>query len=185
MTLQPARVDDARVIREIVFGLRVESWKSVGVLVDGAYPADVCQDEHDEHALHWAVTDAERVVGAARMCIHNRVEELPDAGFFLGLEDAALPPIAALNRLVVHPRYQRRGLSHALDQIRIREARERGCRSVWCVAPPIRWAPLQRQGFEVLAPVDLSRPPGWMEVIRGGRGPDAPEIPRRVMVLAL
>lgn len=182
MTLRPTLVDDADLLREIIFGLRVESWKSVGVLVDGAFPADVCHDEHDEHALHWAIRDGDRLVGAARMCVHDRVESLPDAGFFLGMEAAAVPPIASLNRLVVHPDYQRRGLSHALDQIRIQQARDMACGSVWCVAPPIRWEPLRRQGFETLAPVNLSRPPEWIEVMRES---GVPEIPRNVMVLPL
>jgi GNAT superfamily N-acetyltransferase len=182
VTLQPELVDDADLMREVVFGLRVESWKSVGVLIEGSYPPDVCQDDHDEHALHWVVRDGGRLVGAARMCMHDAVASLPDAGFFLGMEAATGPPIAALNRLVVHPEYQRRGISHALDQIRIRTAAELGCRSVWCVAPPIRWGPLQRQGFQEEGPVDLSDPPPWIEVMRRA---GVPEIPRKVMVLAL
>jgi GNAT superfamily N-acetyltransferase len=182
MSLQPVLVEDADTLREIIFGLRVESWKSVGVLIDGTYPPDVCRDEHDEHALHWVVRDGERLAGAARMCIHDDVASLPDDGFFLGMEAAAAPPIASLNRLVVHPAYQRRGLSRELDRIRIQKAREMSCRSVWCVAPPIRWEPLRQQGFEEVAPVDLSRPPRWIEVMRQA---GVPEIPRRIMALTL
>jgi GNAT superfamily N-acetyltransferase len=182
VTVQPELVNDADLLREVVFGLRVESWKSVGVLVEGSYPPDVCLDAHDGHALHWVVRAGGQLVGAARMCVHDTLESLPDAGFFRGMEAATGPPIAALNRLVVHPEFQRRGISLALDRIRVRKAAELGCRSVWCVAPPIRWGPLQRQGFEAVGPVDLSDPPAWIEVMRQA---GVPEIPRRIMVLAL
>ncbi len=185
MTPQLIQPEETDLLREVVFGLRIESWKSVGVLRDGSFPADVCEDEHDEHAMHWVVRDGGRLIAAARMCVHDDVRSLPDAGFFIGVGIDPPAPIASLNRLVVHPEYQRHGLSHTLDQIRIRQAREIGCRSIWCVAPPIRWAPLQRQGFTIVAPVNLASPPRWIEAIQASRAPDAPEIPRKVMALSL
>ncbi len=185
MTLEPVEVQDPEVIREIVFGLRVEAWRSVGVLLDGTFPADVCEDDHEDHSLHWVIRGGDRIVAAARMCVHDSIAALPDAEFFVGLELDAAPPLAALNRLVVDPEYQHRGFSYALDQIRIRKAAELGCRSVWGVAPPIRWGPLQRQGFQVVAPVNPTSSPRWLRIIQAARAPELPEIRRKIMMLPL
>ena len=34
-------------------------------------------DDHADHARHWIVTRDEKLVGTARMCIHNTAEETP------------------------------------------------------------------------------------------------------------
>jgi hypothetical protein len=91
-------VHDDATKREIIFGLRVESWKSVGVLTGNNFPADICLDEHDEHAMHWAIDEGGQLIAAARMCIHTEIHQLPDAGFFEKLTISAAPPFAAVNR---------------------------------------------------------------------------------------
>jgi GNAT superfamily N-acetyltransferase len=174
-------VHDDETKREIIYGLRVESWKSVGVLTGSNFPADICLDEHDAHAMHWAIEEGGQLIAAARMCIHTEIHQLPDAGFFEELTINAAPPFAAVNRLVVHPDYQRRGLARKLDEIRIRKARALGCGSVLVIAPPIRWRPLEQLGFEFVGAVNLSSPPDWLKRIAA----TTPQIERRVMMLRL
>lgn len=177
----PFEVRDRTLVDHIVLDLRVEAWRSVGVLREGEFPPDICCDKHDEHATHWAVAEEERVIAAARMCIHDTLAALPDAGFFLNLPREIEPPVAAINRLVVKADHQRRGLARRLDEVRIERALEMNCRSVIVVAPPIRWRPLEQLGFESLGTVNLSAPPDWLRRIAA----TTPQIERRVMLLQL
>ena len=85
-------------------------------------------DPWDAVATHWAIWRDNRIVAAARLSIHNRLSELPNAEIFEGVLSGDLPgPIGSLNRLVVAPEMAGQGLSLALDKVRIDHARDCQC----------------------------------------------------------
>jgi GNAT superfamily N-acetyltransferase len=85
----------------------------------------------DATARHWMVFDGDHVVAAARLSIHARVEDVPEACCLVGVLPRQPPaPIGFLSRLVVAPEHRRHGLGRQLDEIRIEAAVEAGCRSL-------------------------------------------------------
>jgi GNAT superfamily N-acetyltransferase len=111
-------------------------------------------DSYDGLARHWIAVADDQVIGAARLTIHDSVEEVPEAICLGGVVARHSPtPIGFLSRLVVAPQYRRAGIGHGLDQVRIRAAKEAGCRSllalVFDVSGEARVAQLVSQGFEV------------------------------------
>jgi GNAT superfamily N-acetyltransferase len=86
-------------------------------------------DPFDRVARHWAILDEDQLVAAARLSIHDRMEDVPEADCLHGVFPGSPPgPIAFLSRLVVAPEYRGRGLGRRLDEIRIRFAEQAGCR---------------------------------------------------------
>lgn len=160
--MTPFLVTDKETLNEILYDLRIQSWISVGVLEPGKYKNDVCMDEHDHHAFHWAIRINSKIIAAARLCVHNSLNELPDSGFFVDITEEIEAPIATLNRLVVHPDYQKQGLSRLLDKVRFDKAAELKCRSIIVVGPGYRINSLAKQGFKVVGNANLERAPDWL-----------------------
>lgn len=124
-------------------------WKAEGVTLYDEF-AGAIADPHDEHALHWGVFDGGRLVGAARLCIHDQQSDVPDALLFAGI---TLPtPVASMNRLVVLREYRGFGIGRALDQNRVEAARSMGACAI--VVGPVdrdrRPEQLQGMGFTLL-----------------------------------
>jgi hypothetical protein len=106
---------------EQTFRLRYEIWLRETKLRAETYTQGTVKDEHDAHARHWAAFDGERIMAAARMCIHDRQEDTPDAPAFLEIQLST--PIATINRLVVHDSARNRGIASTLDLCRIDASR--------------------------------------------------------------
>jgi GNAT superfamily N-acetyltransferase len=136
---------------DAVLGLRLRSWAAQ---VPVPLTPDDVVDSYDEIARHWIAVADDQVIGAARLTMHDAVEEVPEAAC-LGEVFAQSPPrpIGFLSRLVVAPEYRRRGVGRGLDQTRIRAAEGAGCRSllalVYDVSGEARVAQLVAQGFAV------------------------------------
>jgi hypothetical protein len=64
--------------------LRFEVWSAEGVELSNPEAATIA-DSHDDHAMHWGVFDGTRLVGAARLCLHEALAEAPDGDLFTGL----------------------------------------------------------------------------------------------------
>src|SRR5262245_39988418 len=116
-------------------------------------PADLL-DPFDKIARHWAAFVDGQLVGAARLSVHDRLEEVPEAECLLSVFASPPPrPIGFLSRLVVAPEYRRRGVGRHLDEIRICAAEQSGCRSllglVFDASGEARVAQLTVQGFTV------------------------------------
>lgn len=135
---------------EQIYKLRANVWSQVrGINLD-SFPDNKWYDEHDEHAVNWAVFSGTNIVAAARMCIHDRLSYVPD--FRSSHCYPLIPsPIASLNRLVVHPSVRGNGIAAQLDVLRISEAIRSDCRSAvvfWSeVSGEKRKAALEYQGF--------------------------------------
>lgn len=139
-----------RRLLEQVGRLRVRAWSAV--LPKGAVPTDCWLDDFELAARHWCVFHDGEPIAAARMSVHSRLEEAPDAAVYEGVFfESPLAPIASFNRLVTDPRFRGRGLSKLLDVVRLSAAREAGCRSVVGVADGReRLAALGNLGFRLL-----------------------------------
>jgi GNAT superfamily N-acetyltransferase len=128
--------------------LRYEVWSAEGVELSKP-EAGTIADSHDDHAMHWGVFDGTRLVGAARLCLHETLAEAPDGDLFTGMDIPS--PVASMNRLVVTKGHRGRGIGEKLDQIRIQEGRASGARSI--IAAPVisvsRKRSLEAQGFSV------------------------------------
>jgi GNAT superfamily N-acetyltransferase len=144
-TIETRRLTTATEIAECQ-RLRYEVWCAEGVELTKP-EAGMIADSHDEHAMHWGVFDGTRLVGAARLCLHETLADAPDCDLFVGLEIPA--PIASINRLVALKSHRGRGIGNQLDQRRIQEARALGARTIigTCVNAKSRRHALAAQGF--------------------------------------
>ncbi len=133
--------------------LRVIAWEA-----DGERPGasadcgDVWLDEHDSHATHWVVMNNGTVVAAARMCIHQPGNELPDEKSLDGYTAGKFEyPAAFFNRMVVHPAARGKRLSGYLDRIRLDFAKQNDCRTaIIHTHNALRLKQLQAKGWTVL-----------------------------------
>ena len=127
--------------------LRVEAWETE---TSRASDMKSWLDEFDRTARHWIVFCKGVPVAAARLSVHDNLEEVPDAESYAGgFDEPPEGPIASLNRLVVHPSARRAGLSKRLDLVRLAAAEEIGCRSaiVSTSSGPRRVKQLSAWGF--------------------------------------
>jgi GNAT superfamily N-acetyltransferase len=146
----PIVVEDPALLQQ-VGRLRILAWEADGELPSFAPRAEVWIDEHDSHAVNWALLCEGLPVCAARMCVHERICDLPDFASLVGYEDSFVTPIAAFTRLVVSPAFRGRGLGKELDSIRLAAAYAVGCRSALGVTHiPARMRQLEACGFRNL-----------------------------------
>jgi hypothetical protein len=157
VNLSPIEVSDPSILLRI-YKLRVDSWLSIGLSQD-VFPSGLGKDIHDEHSRHWAIIDGEDILAAARMCIHQSMSEMPSSHIYDGLDFDALPPIASINWLVIHPDARGLGLSSKLDYVRLKAASDYGCRSVigYCseLSGKARRSSLVKQGFRIVSPINF------------------------------
>jgi GNAT superfamily N-acetyltransferase len=130
--------------------LRHEVWLSEGVEL--LHPeAQSISDGHDNHGMHWGVFDDAHLVGAARLCLHDAVEDAPDGELFQGV--AIVTPLASMNRLVVLKTYRGMGIGKRLDQVRIEQAGVSGAKTI--IGAPVNYerrkSALRLLGFEIVS----------------------------------
>jgi len=129
------------------FNLRFEVWNAETTLRSQVRAKGLITDDHDTHARHWAAFCGDEVVAAARMCIHQRQQESPDAPAF---SDICLPvPVATVNRLVVDSSVRNRGLGSKLCHFRIEAAKQDGAKCVVGTFTDERIASLEKFGFRL------------------------------------
>lgn len=148
----PFAVDDPATL-ERVFDLRRKIWLNEPSLVDTRkvdIEAVMRRDAHDDHGFHWIILSQERMVAAARLCIHKDAREVPYYEEFRHLAGGIEAPIASMNALVVVPEMRRHGLTAPLTEVRIAAAREQGARSVMAIAAPNRVETLREFGFTAI-----------------------------------
>ena len=88
------------------------------------------------------------------MCVHHKLNEVPNGHLFENLRFDFIPPFASINRLVIRSEARRLGLSKKLDFVRIQTALYLGCRTIiaYCVEALgiIRVKSLERNGFQII-----------------------------------
>src|SRR5262245_52657152 len=82
---EPVEIDprDSELLEEIG-RLRVSAWKNFFPKI--AERTDCWLDDYDRMARHWVVFEGETIVGAARLSMHQRFSELPEADLYSELE---------------------------------------------------------------------------------------------------
>ncbi len=104
--------------------LRVTAWETVFPKLRDEL--DCWLDPFEITARHWCVFDSGQIVAAARIGVHQQLEDVPNAEVYAGVFTEPLPaPIASIN--ITHPNYRGRGISGKLDAVRIKAAEEMGC----------------------------------------------------------
>lgn len=140
---------------EKIYRLRVSAWQArVPHFPDIA----AWTDEFDSVGLHWAIWSGDQPIAAARLTIHDRLQQVPHPEVFAPVLPPDLPgPIAVLTRLVVGPDHGGKGLSRLLDEVRIAHATQMGCQHVIgsTYAGQKRLAAMQAMGFEILGEAGL------------------------------
>jgi hypothetical protein len=158
----PFLVQDPETLNEILYKLRIETWISMGVFKEGEFKPEDFVDEHDSHAYHWAIKENNKVIAAARMCVHNSLSDLPDSYCYKYIFSQIKTPIASFNRLVVTLEFQKNGLSKSLDHIRIQKAIQSKCSSILIQVPETRINPLIEQGFMIIDKSGIEQGTNWL-----------------------
>ena len=142
--------------------LRVSIWRERGGLAPDAFPTGRWHDEFDRLARHWVVTRDGRLVAAARLSLHERLEQVPEAFEYLaaGLELAGT--IAAPARLVVSTSAAHHGLASRLVAVREEAAAAAGAAHGLCQASPAVCRLLLGRGWDRFGPAP--RDPRFPEV---------------------
>jgi GNAT superfamily N-acetyltransferase len=152
-----AEIVTSKTVLDKIAALRITAWRANG----GELPSfierqDIHNDEHEKHAIHFAVMRDGRPVAAAKMCIHAKAQECPDPESLQGYEENLTTPIATFSRLVVHPEFRGLGLPSLLLQRRIEIVRERKCGSIVCVLEQeSRMREMERLGFKRVGPTRI------------------------------
>ena len=129
--------------------LRVSVWSNQ--LGQKSFLEDQWRDEHDLHAFHWIVMNAENeLIASARLCLHDTIENFPDFEEIQELVTELPQPIAMMTRLVVSPNYQKLGISQKLDLVRIQKAEKLDANSIILQVPSYRRKSMEKFGFKCL-----------------------------------
>lgn len=143
--------------------LRLSCWS-------GTVPANIAAclkiDALDHEAYQVVVFEGERLCGAGRLSIHVDTAGLPDAANFLPFVRYLVFPAGFMNRLVVHPCYRGKGISHVIDERRMGIASKRQMRAIVVEAKGGRSRALQHQGFEILGESPDTRYPGRWHILQ-------------------
>jgi GNAT superfamily N-acetyltransferase len=131
----------------LTFRLRYDVWSEVTEVKLEFQVQRLIRDQHDEHARHWAAFDGGEIVASARMCIHERQTDAPDAVVF---RRERLPePVGTINRLVVHREWRNLGIASQFDACRIQAARDNHAKCLVVSTSGRRIAALQTEGFRL------------------------------------
>ena len=131
-----------------IFALRLEAWKKQ---LPQATLADMSCDPLDGRSRHWAVFVDGTIVAAARLSVHFEPDDVPDAYLFKPFGVTFTPPVASLNRCVVHPSYRKQGIAKLLDNVRIEAAEAEHCKSLVAIRLTEKRAEdLRVLGFELV-----------------------------------
>lgn len=138
-------------VMDAIMALRLRAWAP---LVPVPLIVEDVIDEFEPMARHWVIFDGDAVAAAARLSVHPRDDDVPEAICMKGVFPTPPPaPIGFLSRLAVAPAYRGRGLSRQLDEVRIAAAEGLGCRSllalVFDVTGDARIRQLASYGFRI------------------------------------
>jgi GNAT superfamily N-acetyltransferase len=143
----PERVRDAPSL-EAIYRLRAAVWRETGDIAQAAFADGRWSDEHDPASLHWVVRDATgELVAAARLSVHERLAEVPEAEEYAAVGLRLAGRIASPARVVVAAAARRHGLAGRLLDAQDAAAREAGCAFAVRQSSPAMSRLLRRRGW--------------------------------------
>ena len=74
----PERAADTPTL-EAIYRLRAAVWRETGDVAQAAFADGRWSDEHDAASTHWVIRDGEELVAAARLSVHERLADVPEA----------------------------------------------------------------------------------------------------------
>ena len=172
----PTLVTDPRTI-DAICRFRAAVWIRTGLTRAGAFPDGRWRDRYEEASRHWAIRYGGEIVAAARLSLHERLEEVPEADEYLAAGLRLEGPAAAPARVVVARPWRRHGLAARLIQAQDRAAAEAGAAFGVTQSAPAMRRVRERHGWRRAAPAapDDRFPAVAFEVmVRGYGGPGEP-----------
>ena len=168
---EPERVTDGPTL-EAIYRLRASVWRETGDIAQAAFGDGRWSDEHDPSSLHWVVRgDAGELVAAARLSVHERLADVPEAEEYTAVGLDLEGRIAAPARVVVAAAARRHGLAG-----RLLDAQDEAARAAGCTYAVRQSSPAMRR---------LLARRGWRDVGPAGRDDRFPGVRFEVMVLEL
>ena len=147
----PERVADAPTLAAI-YRLRAAVWRDTGAVAQAAFADGRWSDEHDPASLHWVIRDAGELVAAARLSVHERLADVPEAEAYAAVGLRLAGRIAAPARVVVAPAARRHGLAWQLLDAQDAAARAAGCAFAVRQSTPAMRRLLTRRGWYSAGP---------------------------------
>lgn len=138
--------------RTSLLQLRRDAWST-----EPAVPPELARswaagvDEYDANGVHWCVWERRRMIAAARLTLHERLADVPDAQLYPPELELSGQPIASLNRLVVAPTHRGLGIAHVLNEVRCRWAAGLGAQAIVAAVARGRERGLEQRGFSPTA----------------------------------
>jgi len=131
--------------------LRRKVWDKEEDFDAEAFPNDeVWLDDFDKDAVHFAVFDKGKIVASARVGVYYSYKEIPYMYMMKEYKSILKLPVASFNRLVVDTNYRGKKLAEMLDEVRIKESRKAGCKTIVGQAVPCRIEALKEIGFDFI-----------------------------------
>jgi len=148
---------------EAIQRLRAEVWRQTGELSWTAFRDGRWSDEHDRTAMHWVVRDdAGELVAAARLSVHERLADVPEAEAYAAAGLELEGPIAAPAHLVIAAAARGRRLFLGLADAQRAAARAAGCTFIVCQDSPAMRRLLVRRGWRQAGPAPpMTASPAW------------------------
>jgi len=148
----PLEVADAETIDEIC-RLRAQVWETTGQAAAAAFPDGGWRDPYDSDCAHWIIRGGrQRLVAAARVTVHDRLEDVPEAEEYLRYGLRLPGPIASPARVVVLGEARGAGLARRLLDAQDAFARRVGARHAVRQASPAMVRLLAHRAWRVLGP---------------------------------
>ncbi len=156
---------------EAIYRLRAAVWRETGDIAQAAFADGRWRDEHDPASTHWVVRDGDALVAAARLSVHERLADVPEAEEYAAVGLRLEGRIAAPARVVVAAAARRHGLAWQLL-----DAQDAGAHTAGC-------AFAVRQSSPAMSRLLARR--GWRGAGRAGVDERFPGVRFEVMVLEL
>ena len=129
--------------------LRYVAWKDIDGINKEFFSKGYWIDDLDKNSLIWVISYKESIVASARLSFHRHFDSIPwKDGIPIEARNSLVMPVASMNRLVVHPDFQRRGLSRPLDKARIEEAKKQKMKTIIAEPTICRISVIDTYGFK-------------------------------------
>ncbi len=140
---------DKRRLQEI-YDLRVYAWENSRQhqFINKYYFPQGWSDGLDKDAFHWIIEINGNIIASSRVCVLRNMEHMNEDFSMFKLPDDK--PFAFYSRLVIHPMYRGKGITHLMDNARIEFIKENRVAFTLAWAREERLETLYKLGFTKL-----------------------------------